>query len=77
MGGTYALFVFRGRPEEYNLPSVPEVPTVHLKPAWGAAAVAAGLMTAGAVLAFLSGSAPDDRQDRTAARQPSPARSRR
>jgi formate dehydrogenase iron-sulfur subunit len=57
VGGIHALFVFRGRPEEYNLPSVPEVPTVNLKPAWGAAALAAGLMTAGAVLAFLSGSA--------------------
>ena len=74
VGGTHALFVFRGRPEEYNLPSVPEVPTVHLKAAWGAAAMAAGLMTAGAALAFLT---LDDRQDRIAARQPAPARARR
>ena len=49
--------VFRGVPEEYNLPSDPEVPTVHLKPAWASAAVAAGLMAAGAMLAFLSGPA--------------------
>ena len=77
VGGVHALFVFRGRPEEYNLPSIPEVPTVHLKPAWEAAAIAAGLMTAGAVLAFLSGSAPDDREDRAAARRSSLARSRR
>src|SRR5919202_5064116 len=29
VGGTHAIFVLRGRPEEYNLPSNPEVPTVH------------------------------------------------
>ncbi|HJR59749.1 MAG TPA: 4Fe-4S dicluster domain-containing protein [Vicinamibacterales bacterium] len=75
VGGTHAIFVFRGQPEEYNLPSAPEVPTVHLMPAWRSAAVAAGLMAAGAVLAFLSGSASDDRQDRAAAGQHSASRS--
>ena len=77
VGGTHAIFVFRGRPEEYNLPSRPEVPTVNLRPAWGAAAFAAGLMAAGAALAFLSGSVSDDRQDSAAARQPSSSRARR
>jgi formate dehydrogenase iron-sulfur subunit len=77
VGGTHAIFVFRGRPEEYNLPSDPDVPIMNLKPAWASAAVAAGLMAAGAALAFLSGSAPDDRQDRAAARQPSAPRALR
>jgi formate dehydrogenase iron-sulfur subunit len=76
VGGTHAIFIFRGRPEEYNLPSAPEVPTVLLKPAWGAAAMAAGLMAAGTLLAFFSGSRSDDRQDRTAAGQHSTARAR-
>ncbi len=52
VGGTHAMFIFRGRPEEYNLPSSPEVPTVHLRSGWQSAAVAAGLMLAGVVLAF-------------------------
>lgn len=47
------MFVFRGSPEEYNLPSAPDVPTVHLKAGWQGAAVAAGLMLVGTVLAFL------------------------
>jgi formate dehydrogenase iron-sulfur subunit len=76
VGGTHAIFIFRGRPEEYNLPSAPEVPTILLKPAWGAAAMAAGLMAAGTLLAFFSGSRSDDRQDRTAAGQHSTARAR-
>jgi formate dehydrogenase iron-sulfur subunit len=37
VGGTHALFVIFGEPESYNLPPAPEVPTVHLKSAWGAA----------------------------------------
>ena len=77
VGGTHAIFVFRGRPEEYNLPSAPEVPTVHLRASWGAAAVAAALMAAGALLAFTSGSRSDDPQDRAAARQPGAPRPRR
>jgi formate dehydrogenase iron-sulfur subunit len=67
IGGTHALFIFRGSPEEYNLPPAPELPTVHLKPAWQSAAAAAGLMLAGAALAFLSNRSPHDRQDRAAA----------
>ena len=54
VGGTHAIFVFRGRPEDYNLSSHPEVPTVHLRPAWSSAAVAAGMMLVGALAAFAS-----------------------
>ena len=54
VGGTHALFVVRGRPEEYNLPVHPEVPTVHLPDGWRSAGLAAGLMLAGTALAFLT-----------------------
>jgi formate dehydrogenase iron-sulfur subunit len=53
VGGTHAIFLFRGEPEEYNLPSSPEVPTIHLQRAWTSAFVTAGLMAAGALIAFL------------------------
>jgi formate dehydrogenase iron-sulfur subunit len=76
VGGTHAIFLFRGRPEEYNLPPAPEVPAVHLVPAWRSAFLTAGLMTAGAMLAFLSGRHSDDPEDRAAARRHSAARSR-
>jgi formate dehydrogenase iron-sulfur subunit len=56
VGGTHALFIFRGAPEDYNLPAAPDVPTVHLRAGWQSAAIAAGLMLAGTALAFLSGS---------------------
>ena len=59
IGGTHAMFIFRGRPEDYNLPAAPEVPTVNLKPAWQSAAAAAGMMLAGVVLAFLSNRSSD------------------
>jgi hypothetical protein len=49
------MFVFRGRPEEYNLPSTPDVPTIHLRAGWEGAALAAGLMLVGTALAFLAG----------------------
>ena len=54
VGGTHALFVFRGRPEEYNLPSAPEAPLVHLKTAWRSAALGAAVMLAGTAFAFFS-----------------------
>ncbi len=54
VGGTHAIFIFRGEPEEYNLPSSPEVPTVHLRAGWQSAAVAAGLMLAGVAAAFFT-----------------------
>ena len=52
VGGTHAMFIFRGQPEDYNLPSAPEVPTVHLKRGWTAALVAAAAMVMGTALAF-------------------------
>jgi formate dehydrogenase iron-sulfur subunit len=64
VGGTHALFIFRGDPEEYNLPAAPDVPTVILKTAWTSAAVAAGLMLAGAVFAFLGGADASSRRAR-------------
>ena len=54
VGSTHALFVFRGRPEDYNLPSSPQVPTDHLRAGWGSAAVAALAMLAGTACAFLA-----------------------
>ena len=54
VGGTHAIFIFRGEPEEYNLPSSPEVPTVHLQAGWTSAAAAAGLMFAAVAAAFFT-----------------------
>jgi formate dehydrogenase iron-sulfur subunit len=61
VGGTHAIFVFRGRPEEYNLPSAPAVPTVHLRAGWTSAALTAGLMLVGTALAFAAGPRQSDR----------------
>jgi formate dehydrogenase iron-sulfur subunit len=55
VGGTHAIFIVRGDPRTYNLPPNPEVPTVYLRKGWTSAGVAAGLMAAGALLAFLAG----------------------
>ena len=52
IGGTHAMFLVRGDPRKYNLPLNPELPTTLLKPAWSEAAVAAGVLFAGALLAF-------------------------
>jgi formate dehydrogenase iron-sulfur subunit len=54
VGGTHAIFVLRGRPEDYNLPANPDVPTVHLRDGWSSAAVAAALMLLGTAAAFLT-----------------------
>jgi formate dehydrogenase iron-sulfur subunit len=64
IGGTHAMFIFRGRPEEYNLPSAPEVPTVHLRSGWTSAALAAGLMLIGTVLAFAASPSLPQQSDR-------------
>jgi formate dehydrogenase iron-sulfur subunit len=53
VGGIHAFFIVRGDPRSYNLPQDPEIPTIHLKKGWKAAGMAAGLMLAGAMLAFL------------------------
>jgi formate dehydrogenase iron-sulfur subunit len=52
--GTHAVFVLRGRPEDYNLPASPEVPTVHLTRGWRSAAIGAAAMLVGTALAFFS-----------------------
>jgi formate dehydrogenase iron-sulfur subunit len=52
VGGTHAVFIVRGDERQYNLPWAPEVPTVMLKPAWSAAASAAGAIALGALLVF-------------------------
>ena len=60
VGGTHAMFIFRGRPEDYNLPSAPQLPAAHLREGWQAAAVAAGMMLVGAALAFLAAPSRSD-----------------
>jgi formate dehydrogenase iron-sulfur subunit len=64
VGGIHAFFIVRGDPRAYNLPAKPEVPTTLLRAGWSAAAVAAGAMALGSLLAF------------ALARRPSPAASR-
>ena len=54
VGGTHAMFIFRGDPADYNLPAHPVLPSAHLGAGWRAAAAAAGLMLAGIALAFNS-----------------------
>jgi len=55
VGGIHALFIVRGDPRAYNLPPRPEVPTIYTKAGWRSSAVAAGLLLAGSLLAFLGG----------------------
>ena len=55
VGGIHAMFVLRGDPRTFNLPPQPEVPTIYLKKGWTSAAIAAGLMLAGSMLAFMGG----------------------
>jgi formate dehydrogenase iron-sulfur subunit len=61
VGGIHALFVLRGDPRTFNLPPQPEVPTIYLKKGWTSAAIAAGLMLAGSMLAF-AGSGPRNKK---------------
>ena len=53
VGGIHAFFLLRGDPRTYNLPPKPEVPTVYLKSGWKSAAVAAGILAASTLFAFL------------------------
>lgn len=53
VGSTHAMFIVRGDPRSYNLPPNPEIPTVHLRKAWRSSALAAGLLLAGSLAAFL------------------------
>jgi formate dehydrogenase iron-sulfur subunit len=53
VGGTHAMFIVRGDPRAYNLPSAPEAPAVHLQDGWRSAALAAGAMVLLTTLSFL------------------------
>ena len=55
VGGIHAMFIVRGDPRTYNLPPRPETPTIYAKAGWKSSAVAAGLLLAGSLLAFLGG----------------------
>jgi formate dehydrogenase iron-sulfur subunit len=51
--GIHALFIVRGRPEMYNLPPHPEVPSTYLKQGWKSAAIEAVVMVAAVAASFL------------------------
>jgi len=53
VGGTHAMFVILGKPDAYNLPPAPEVPTVYLKSAWTSALLAGMVVIAVVCAAFL------------------------
>ena len=55
VGGTHAFFLVRGDARQYNLPSSPQVPTTLLREGWTAAAVAAGAIALGSLVAFAFG----------------------
>ncbi|MEO6260837.1 MAG: 4Fe-4S dicluster domain-containing protein [Thermoanaerobaculia bacterium] len=55
VGGTHAFFLVRGDPRAYNLPAEPEVPTIHLRAAWGGAATAAAAIAVASIFAFALG----------------------
>jgi len=55
VGGIHAFFITRGDPRQYNLPPKPEIPTIYAKQAWKSAAIGAGVLAAGTLLAFLGG----------------------
>jgi formate dehydrogenase iron-sulfur subunit len=51
--GIHAMFIIRGDERSYNLPPKPEVPTTYMAEAWRSSAIAAGLLLAGSLFAFL------------------------
>jgi formate dehydrogenase iron-sulfur subunit len=55
VGGIHAIFLTRGDPRMYNLPPAPEIPTIYAKTGWRSAAIGAGLLAMGTLLAFLGG----------------------
>jgi formate dehydrogenase iron-sulfur subunit len=59
--GTHAMFIVRGDTRTYNLPPTPEVPTIYLRKAWTASAIAAGLLLGSTLLAFLNTDGGDSR----------------
>jgi formate dehydrogenase iron-sulfur subunit len=52
VGGTHAIFLVRGRPDDYNLPANPERPLVRLAEAWQSAGVASLGLLVFTLLAF-------------------------
>ena len=54
VGGTHAIFIVRGDPEAYNLPTAAEVPTIYLRDGWRSAAAAALAAIGGTAIAFLA-----------------------
>jgi formate dehydrogenase iron-sulfur subunit len=52
VGGIHALSIILGHPENYNLPPMPEVPTVYLRSAWTSAFISAAILVAVVCLAF-------------------------
>jgi len=55
VGGIHAMFIVRGDPRAYNLPSKPEIPTIHLKSAWTSSAIASAALLLGTLAAFMGG----------------------
>jgi formate dehydrogenase iron-sulfur subunit len=53
VGGIHSLFLIRGKPQSYNLPPQPEVPTIYLRDAWKSVALEALAMVAGVTASFL------------------------
>lgn len=53
VGGIHTFFITRGDPRQYNLPPAPEVPTTYLREGWMSSALAAGVLLAGSLFAFL------------------------
>ena len=52
VGGIHGFFVILGKPETYNLPPAPEVPTAYLKSAWTSAFISAAIIFAVVCAAF-------------------------
>ena len=55
VGGIHAFFITRGDPRQYNLPPKPQIPTVYSQQGWKSAAIGAGVVAVGTLLAFLAG----------------------
>jgi formate dehydrogenase iron-sulfur subunit len=52
VGGVNAFFVILGEPENYNLPPVPQIPTIYQKSAWTSACISAAILFAILCAAF-------------------------
>ena len=55
VGGIHAIFIARGDPKQYNLAPRPEIPTIYAKRGWRSAAIGAGVLAVGTLLAFVGG----------------------